>query len=367
MTHFVRIAVVSMSLAAFALGPGAPAKAEEMAAEMAAAVNRAVKQMIQPAYQAFAERASSNASAIDALCAAPSEAALTQARQTFRASALAFAEVEMFRFGPAREDNRFERLFFWPDRRGRGFRQVATAVQTRDPTVLTPSTLRAKSVATQGLPALDYVLFGKGAEELAQAPAGHRCGYAAAIGARIASVATALDQDWSGTYVDLIGAPGPDNAVYRNSGEALGALLQAAAEQLQITSAYKISRPLGDDENQPRPKSAPLAQSGLGLEMAAHNIRAVEKLNRALDIQQALEEPEAALQLELAFFLDGARLAVAFAIEEAGDWPELLQNAETKARIAYAPVALRDAIDILTAQLPAALGLISGFNALDGD
>ncbi len=70
--------------------------------------------------------------------------------------------------GPAREDNRFERLFFWPDRRGRGLRQVQGILAEEDETATDPATLYQKSVAVQGLLALDFVLSGEGNETLVE-------------------------------------------------------------------------------------------------------------------------------------------------------------------------------------------------------
>ncbi len=362
-----RIWAMAAALLLVVLTGGRPALADEMADEMAAAVERAVAGMIQPAHQTFAAAAVDLRQAVDGLCAAPSPDRLNAARSAFAAAAAAFGGIEMFRFGPARADNRFERLFYWPDRRSRGFRQITATLREQDPSATDPVALEGKSVALQGLPALDYVLFGKGADGLAAPGADFRCGYARALGVRIAAVATALADEWAGPFARTIVSAGPANPTFRDAGEAVRAILQAAHEQMQITSDYMISRPLGYGSNPPKPMTAPLPQSGLGLLLAEGNIAAVERLMAAMQIRRALEEPEASLQEELAFFLDGARLAVAFARAAGRDWPGVLATPEAKTRIAYAPLALLDATEILGGKLPAALGLIQGFNSLDGD
>ena len=50
----------------------------------------------------------------------------------------------MYRFGPALEANRFEKLFYWPDPRGRALRQVRKGLDSQDPTLLSIETLAKK-------------------------------------------------------------------------------------------------------------------------------------------------------------------------------------------------------------------------------
>ena len=122
----------------------------------ALAVDRAIERVIIPGYASLAAASGGLAVAMSGLCAAPSPAALAAARERFAGVVAAFSRVELFRFGPARESNRFERLFFWPDRRGRARRQVEALIARKDEAALEVAALRAKSVAVQGLLALEY-------------------------------------------------------------------------------------------------------------------------------------------------------------------------------------------------------------------
>lgn len=337
-------------------------------ARFGAAVDGAVQGMILPAYSEFAGRAADVATATRALCSRPSKAALASARTTFAALTNAFARIELFRFGPAQTDNRFERLFFWPDRRGRGFRQVATILRDADSSAASPDTLAAKSVAVQGLPALDHVLFGKGAGDLAADVGAFRCRYAAALGVRIVKVAGALDSAWSTDFAAVMGAPSAENADFRSSGEVVQTLLRSAREQLQTAAAFKIGRPLGRGQGPAKPRTAPYFNAGLGLTTTEANVRAVRDLIDALDLADVLPDGQTAVLSELAFYLDGAVAAMGDARRLAGgDWPAVATSADARTRLAYAPLALGQAIDILENRLPSALGLIAGFNALDGD
>jgi predicted lipoprotein len=92
-------------------------------------------------------------------------------KDAFAAAVVAWSNVEILRFGPITENRRFERLFHWPDPKGLGQRQIEAALKSRDEAVTQPDELAGKSVALQGLPALEYLLYGNGAEILAGAPA----------------------------------------------------------------------------------------------------------------------------------------------------------------------------------------------------
>ena len=349
------------------LASPAAADAPPDPAALAAAVDGAIEHMIAPAYRSFAEAATTARTRIGALCAAPSADASAMARDGFAGAVIAFAAIEPFRFGPARRDNRFERLFFWPDRRSRGFRQVVDVIRTEDESAAAPATLEAKSVAVQGLPALDYVLAGRGSETLATAPVGFRCAYAKALGARIETVAQALSAEWSGPFAGVVRAAGPDNPIYRSHAEALQALLSAAREMLTVVADLKIRGVLGEGGERARPEAAPFAQSGLGLAETRANVEAVQALIEAMDLAKALPEDEPSLASEISFQIEQGASALRDAERIGGDWQGVADSAEARDRAAYAALALGYAADILRDRLPAALGMIAGFNSLDGD
>src|SRR3546814_4200550 len=68
---------------------------------------------------------------------------------------------EFLRFGPLVAANRYERIYFWPDPRGITLRQVQGLLGQADGSMPDAAGLATQSVALQGLPALEYVLYGK--------------------------------------------------------------------------------------------------------------------------------------------------------------------------------------------------------------
>ena len=167
--------------------------------------------VILPGYARLEASARLQRDTLRTLCDAPGSDTLQRARAGFAALVDAFSRIEFVRFGPARQDYRFERLFFWPDRRGRGLKQVKGLIRSQDETALSVASLRAKSVAVQGLPALEYVLHGTGSEQLVSAQDGFRCGYALAIADNVLGLGSELAAGWNapGGHRDLMAAPGP--------------------------------------------------------------------------------------------------------------------------------------------------------------
>ena len=338
------------------------------AADFAGVVDRAIEGAILPAFAAFAQASAAQAERMEALCAAPSAAALAAARAGFGELVQAYGGVALYRLGPMRVDNRLERLFFWPDRRGRGVRQIETLLTTEDPTAMTREGVQAKSVAVQGLAALERALFGKGGAMLAHT-AGHRCAYGSAVAAAIADIAVRVNADWRGDegFGAVMRAAGPGNATFADAGEAVRALIRVAGEQIQIVAAFKLARAVGDGMETAKPKRGPLWRSGVTIAMMAAEIDGVRALLAAADFAAALPENRRNIPAQIDFELANAMTALADAQAFAGDFAETLADDAAYGRLAYARFPLAGAISALNEQLPGALGLIIGFNALDGD
>ncbi|MDQ0313689.1 imelysin family protein [Amorphus orientalis] len=332
-------------------------------------VSGIIGHVVVPAYDDLVRAADAEHEAVAALCEAPNEEALATARDRFADLVRAFSSVEPYRFGPAREENRFERLFFWPDRRGIGLRQVQGLLAEEDPSALEVESLQDKSVAVQGLIALDYVLSDDDAVVLAETPAGYRCRYAEAIAGAILATATDIRDGWTGEggYGELMLSAGPDNPIYRSHGEALQEFLEAAREQLQIVSDMKIRAIVGEEPDDARPKLSPFWRSGLVLSSMDANLAAILTLQNDSGLAELLPDDAAFNAGSLAFQIGEARRVLSELAADGTPWIELAEEPEAHGQLLYATIPIDGALEILAERYPAALGLILGFNSLDGD
>src|SRR5690606_1929217 len=161
-------ALAGLSLACVPIGT--VALAAEVPEDLGAAL---IDGYIRPATQGFADAGTVMHATMQDYCAAlqalPAGEAMpagisadrTQdVTRRFSELAQAWARVEFLRFGPLVQDDRFERIFFWPDPRGTVQRRTQAALGARDRALLEAGALRTASVAIQGLPSLEYALHG---------------------------------------------------------------------------------------------------------------------------------------------------------------------------------------------------------------
>jgi predicted lipoprotein len=345
--------------------PAAPA-----AIDFRPALEKSLDQVIIPGYTALAAAAETAKASVAGLCARPDAEALARARGDFGALAVAWSGVEMFRMGPARGDNRYERLFFWPDRKGLGLRQVQAILAGKDAAATDVTRLRAKSVAVQGLTALEFVLFGSDSDALGAPPAdSFRCRYGATIAAAIAQTAKELLDGWTapGTgYATVMREAGPTAPVYRSDSEAVQDILRSAREVLELDRTVKLQRPVGETPEGAVPTQAPLWRSNLTIPTVRGNLASVGALFDKGGIAALMQGDDAdlALALQQILVVTDQQLDE---IGKGGAWPDIVRDPKAHAALVVAIQTLGAGNELLEHHIPASLGLVTGFNTLDGD
>lgn len=201
------------------LGPVPDARAQRGGFDHDGLAKQMLETHIRPGYDRFAGATGALKSGLETACQSRSTKDSDAVKGAFRQTVLAWSHVEHLRFGPAIDGNRFERVMFWPDRQKIGERQVAQILAKKDETALVAADLPKKSVAVQGLTALEVVLFGKAAGNiLADTPeAKFACGYALAIAGNLAGLAKDIVADWAegGKFTDLWLKTSEQNPLYK--------------------------------------------------------------------------------------------------------------------------------------------------------
>lgn len=331
-------------------------------------IETAVREVIQPGFNQFALDAEHMVGSMASLCATPGEETLTRARANFGYVVESFSRVEFVRFGPLTADNRYERLLFWPDRKGIALRQVQAILAKKDMSAIDPETLRGKSVAVQGLNALEYVLFGTDAELLAQKgeDGAFRCEYGLAIAALVSAVSGEINAEWqdeAGIAARLM-APSAENADYRTEREALEALTGALAHGIEAIRDVRLLPFMSADGQNPKPKSALFWRSGLTVPSMRANFEGIATLFDRSQIGQATDAEnlwvDEGAKFEFANALRAAD-AVTLPVEEA------LADERQKKALGYMLILTRSLQTLVGENLAAALNLSVGFSSLDGD
>lgn len=355
--------VLAPIFALFAMTCGAVAQDAVPLGEVA---RRAVEDVFRPGFAAYAEATAQLDASFDTLCAAPGGDTLGVSRNAFAETVTAWSRIELYSIGPLREDNRSERILFWPDRKGIALRQVQQILAEGDESATDPQTLVGKSVAVQGLGALEYLLWGIGAESLAGADGGFRCRYAGAIGTLLAGTATQMAAEWAdpeGISKRLI-SPDDSDPDYRNTrevAEELSGLLAHGVEQIRDQRLLPF---LGRDGAAAKPKSALFWRSGLTAVSIAGNFEGMQTLfqGSGLDVAGGAENAWVANTGGFEFRNAERGLAVLTKPVEAA-----LGDPKQRHAYDYLVLVTQSLGTILGENLPAALGLSVGFSSLDGD
>lgn len=325
---------------------------------------------IRPATNGLVDAARALEDSLPAYCEQPTDPVRRASVEAqFAALVTAWSRVEVLRFGPLIENNRFERFFFFPDPRGVTLRQVQALLAAAEPQRIEADALHGDSVALQGIPALEYALWGGNAA--AQIETGgeagrYRCAYAQAIAANLHRLAIELQAGWArdAAITREFAAPGPARSTYRSQQEVATEVLKALSTGLQYARDSKLLPALGDDIDSARARRAPLWRSGLTTPALAANLGSLLTLYDASGLAAALAADEN--------WIDGnvrAEAGTAIAALEAVSLPfeQAVADHDARARLVQATLVIKNLQSIVVEYLAPALGVNLGFNALDGD
>lgn len=343
------------------------------AADYSALVPRLVGDYAVPAARDLEARLGVMRDRIADLCREPG--AGTAAAAAARAFDAAFAETVaahgrlfVLRFGALAEDTRLERLAFVPDRRGVVRRQVMRLLADPDPAATDAESLRDKSVALQGLSALEWIAYdADGSVVLGDDDAGlaFRCAYAGAIAARMVILADEVAEAYrapAGQTAMLL-APGPGNALTQDPHAAAGFVFHQIATSISLLSDQVLAPVLEEGPPAARAARAPFARSHHALLHLRASLRGIETALHTAGFAK-MDADAAWIGDTLAFETNNA---VAALQTLPPDLASVLADPEQRASLAYVALILDGLERTVGGELAGHLGFQGGFNALDGD
>jgi hypothetical protein len=345
----------------------APASADTTPEQYGSIVDNTIEHYLRPEFAALTGKTEVIAEAMEALCASPEADRVATAKTAFNDVLAAWSFVEYARLGPVIEEKRLERFSFWPDPKGIGLRQVQELLAKKDVTASDAATLRGKSVAMQGLQALEFVLFGTGSEALATGD-DYRCAYGRAIAQNLDAIAEEISAGWNDEngYAALMRNPGPDNPVYRTPAEPVGDIIEILTTGFQYLRDVKIGAFIGENPKTAKPKRAPFWRSGQTMNVIDANFAGLKRLWEVSGLIPVVETRPGgqgfvdSIDFEFASALgdlDKGFMAVEAAVADAKE-----HN-----RILYLFIVANTLWKYFAEDVSGLLGLRMGFNALDGD
>lgn len=340
-----------------------PASAAVKASDV---IGRAIDGFVRPAYASLDDRAASLTNAVQQLCATPSDQNLDAARADFSATVEAWSAAEIIAFGPVKENNRLERMLYWPDRKSIGLRQVQATLAAKDPSATDPAQLAGKSVAMQGLGALEYVLFGDGAEMLAKKDDPYRCAYGAAVAGNIETIAGEVRDAWNKPdgFASLWANPGPKNPLYRNGTEAVTELVGVFINELDMVRDVRLKGFLGTKPDADKPKQAIYWRSQNTATSLAGNLSGIDRLFQASKLGDALPADARWMAESIHIQLTNG---VATAKSVTGPIDKALADPALRGKLEHFVLITSSLSNLIGTRMTAEFGLAAGFSSLDGD
>lgn len=305
--------------------------------------------LLEQEFAAFRDAAARLSAAATAHCDAGAPRKDVEA--AFRAAYLAWAPLDSYQFGPVEARAAALTVNFWPDKKnfvGRAMKALLAEPPARQ---RDPAAIAQHSVAAQGLPAVERLLY----DDLPTCPA------AIGVSAYLAGFAAQLHEDWfaPGGWAAIARAAGPDNPVYLSAAEFTRTLYTAVDFGLTRIAVSRIGHPLGDRPGG-LPNRAEAWRSGLSAAIMRAQLDGVARMiERGFDGD--IFEPDRNWVLRV---IDQARDR----IDRLGA-PVRAAVADPEARVRLE--ALQTKIFYLKLQLAQevgpGLGVDTGFSAADGD
>lgn len=339
------------------------AVAAPTANQITSVMRQTVENVVRPAYQDFEAQTSRLQNQVLQLCISANKAALVGAQDQFTNAAHSWAGIELFRSGPVMDQNRLERVLFYPDRKSTGLKQVQRLVAKSDPTAIASDNMAQKSVAVQGLGALEFLLFGTGHADLTAEVNSFRCQFASSVADNLHSIAVELNTKWNGNYAEQWINAGKQGSVFINEQEAVVELLGTVVHGLEALKDIRLRAFLRKEPNKDRPKSALFWRSENTLPMMKANLEFIHSLLRDGGLYSLASKNTRIIE-QIEFELKHNKIAIN-AVDVT--LTNALKDDAHRGKLTYFGTSLKFTIGRIDQEFSQDLGLSSGFSFSDGD
>lgn len=311
---------------------------------------RLVERFIIPRYQALALTADAQEKAWSGFCAKPDPEGFKLLKRAYLSTADSWSQIEFLRYGPVSEEFRAERLSYWPERKNATAKGLALLLEKDGVADLSPELFVKNSVAAQGLPALERLLFDANAETqmLSGERRARRCAVGQAIAWNIVMVAHDVRLGWTNEVAEQL----TDPAVAKEATQRIATDFLASFAYIRDA---KLRAVLGRDAGSARPLLAEGWRSGRSKRALTLNLEALVDVSKII-----LADKEGDTTSTIA-------TAASFAENLPEDFGKAVVDAKERQQFFLLLDAIAAARDKALDEIPALLGITVGFNSRDGD
>lgn len=362
MKYSLSVALFCGLLCLSACSPKPKVEAEDVA------LSTAANQFILPWHEQFVQKSNGLLEQAERFCQnSDNQGEFAATQDAWVQTMLQWQRVSLINFGPITDGNQSWRIQFWPDSHNRVGRKVEQLLSAEDP--ITAASLAEGVVLTQGLSALEYLLFDPSFGGMKRFEAPRACQFLVAASENVLSTATKIHNGWLASgqnYVGTFLSPGESNLAYPSDREALAALLSSTVSALEVLKNRKIGEPFGGEPGKGRinPYKLELWRSELSLTAMQTQVIALRTLFNTVYAplleQSGQKKTSDLVDIHLGNLQDqldrasGPLFITLRKDSQASLWQDIWQN-------------LSAALGLLKRDVTLALSLQLGFNDNDGD
>ncbi|MGB0747886.1 MAG: imelysin family protein [Magnetospiraceae bacterium] len=315
---------------------------------------RVAEDAVIPGYDALAAATAEQVTVWQTMCAEKQGDGLARLRSAYQKVADGWAGVYFWQFGPIEGFLRKDRFYHWPERRNATAKGVGQLLANADPAVLEADRFAKTSVAAQGLPALERLLFGKDSVLNSD----RACALGTAIAVNLDRIAQGTAADWRSEILPALKANQGHDYYFEAPEEVINRLVTDILTGFTIIKDQKLLPVMGPSLDKARPKKAEAWRSGRPLRNIRANVASLFKAAAVVGRDLPAEDLARLQTLQeavLAALTTGDDLAAMVA--------DPARRADLTAFLQSLDAYRASLIDSLTTHL----GISVGFNSLDGD
>ena len=201
------------------------------------------------------------------ICQSKNNRELQSLRKEFKKVLDRWMYIQHIRFGPINDFNYYYMIQFWPDKHNVSTRQFNKIIKSKPEDILDFKNLTFKSVAIQGLTALERVLYLNLYDEDLDKDKDYLCLYALSISKQLNYI---LEQ------VTLVWKDDKQISSYLENDEYLPELINSISAQIYFINKYKIKLPIENNKKAIKINKLESWQSGHSIVNIKNNINALQ-------------------------------------------------------------------------------------------
>jgi predicted lipoprotein len=309
-----------------------------------------VDRFIVPHYQALSLTADAQEKAWAEFCAKPDEMGFETLQRAYLATADSWSQIEFLHYGPIDDEFRAERLSYWPERKNATAKALTELLEKDGDKDLAPEVFVKSSVAVQGLPALERLLFDDKAqtEMLNGTRKTRRCAVGQAIAWNVVTIAHDVRLGWTNDVAQSLVKP-------ETAKEATSRIATDLLSSFALMRDTKLRPMLGKDAASARPMLAEGWRSKRSKRALMLNLETALDLAKLIMAGKDGDTPAT------------VTTASSFAQALPEDFGAAVSDIKQRQQFYLVLDALAAARDKAHVEIPAVLGVTVGFNSQDGD